>query len=501
MVRRGRSRRGGREWRRHLAVVLLLAGASVALQFSTPTLGSVDGYFHARYAALIRVAGVRGFPPAFPWLPLTIRSAERYSDHHMLFHVLLAPFTAGDVVNGTKWASAIFGAAAFAAVYLSLVRLRVRRALWWLLALGALAPDFLYRMEMPRVQALSLVVLLTALNLALARRFAWLLPVAAVYTWLYDAFPLLLVIAGVMVVAIAFCERRAEWRPLTYSSAGIAIGLLVNPYLPNNLWFIAQHYLSKREISETVHVGTEWYPYPVAQWLGWGGAIAVLATAAWVAWRGRARLDTNRLTLLLVAAIFFVLMWRSRRFIEYAGPFILIALAAALHTWLEPQITRLALTTRRIGAGILVVACAGSAAFAISQLRGRPAPERYAAGAAWLTQHTSPAAIVLTPNWDDFPLLFFHNQRNRYVIGLDPAYLAQRDAELYRLWQQLGRGEVTPPSRVLDRFDADVVLSDRTHDRFLAALAADPAMERVYEDGDCVIYRRHGAVAVGQSGS
>ena len=101
---------------------------------------------------------------------------------------------------------------------------------------------------------------------------------------------------------------------------------------------------------------------------------------------------------------------------------------------------------------------------------------RYAGGASWLVQHTAPGAIVFTPNWDDFPLLFFHDQHNRYVVGLDPSYLAQRDASLYRLYQELGRGEVTPPSRFLPRFDTKVVLSDHSHDRFLAALGAALAL-------------------------
>jgi len=487
--------RGGRSeatWSGHLLVVVILLGFSLALQFSTSSLGSVDGYFHARYASLVRQDGLLGFPPAFPWLPLTILSADRYYDHHMLFHVLLAPFTSLGVVSGTKWASALFGAAALAAVYAAMVRRGVERAGWWLLAMMALAPDFLYRMEMPRVQAVSLVMLLLAIELLLSRRFTWLLPLATLYTWLYDAFPLLLMIAALVGLSMALLEGRLEWRAVLYPLLGAAVGLLLNPYFPNNLWFIVHHYLGKVEIGTEIHLGTEWYPYPVAQWLGWGGAVAVLATAAILTFRARRQLDEPTVAWLMIAAVFFVLVWRSRRFIEYAAPFIGIAVAMALHRWADAGVRRMSVSRRRALAAVLLAAFGVSTFVTVRQLRRRPSPDRYAGGAAWLVEHTAPGAIVFTPNWDDFPLLFFHDQHNRYVVGLDPSYLAQRDAALYRLYQELGRGEVTPPSRFLPRFDAQVVLSDHSHDRFLAALGADPEMERVYEDGDCAIFRRRG---------
>ncbi|MBI4517508.1 MAG: hypothetical protein HY699_17025 [Deltaproteobacteria bacterium] len=480
----------GRQRWRHVAMVGLLGGLSVALQFSTSALGSIDGYFHARYAAMLWQGGVSEFPPAFPWLPLTIRSADRYYDHHMLFHVLLAPFAAVEVIQGTKWASALFGALAFAAVYVVLVRRGIARAGWWLAAMFAVAPDFLFRMQMPRVQALSLVVLLAALELVLARRLVWLLPLAVVYTWLYDAFPLLLAIAAALAAAVAVIERRVEWRALAYPALGIAVGLIVNPYFPNDIWFVAHHYWGKAEIGEAMNVGSEWYPYPVAQWLGWAGAAAVLMAVAVLVWRTRRELELKWLTLILVGALFFFLVWRSRRFIEYAAPFVLIAVAAALDPWLTQRLAHLRGNWRRLLALLIVVGCGASSALAVVRLRQRPAPERYAGGAAWLAAYTEAGAIVFTPDWDDFPLLFFHNQRNRYVLGLDPAYLAQQDPALYRLWQQIGRGEVAQPSRWLERFQSEVIVSDHSHQRLRAELDADTGMERAYEDDDCVIFRR-----------
>ncbi|HUI27947.1 MAG TPA: hypothetical protein VL403_17835 [Candidatus Kryptonia bacterium] len=463
---------------------------SFALQFSTAGLASVDGYFHARYAQIVWNGGLRHYPPAFPWLPLTIRSADRYFDHHMLFHVLLAPFVVGDAARGAKWASVFFGSVAFVAVYVVLQRRGIRRPEWWLLAMFALAPDFLSRMEMPRVQAVSLVWLLLVLETLIARRYLWLLPLAVGYTWLYDAFPFLLAMSGLFAVAILVIERRLEWRAVLYPTVGIVFGLVINPYFPNDVWFIVQHYLGKAEIDEAIRVGTEWYPYPLAQWLGWPGALAIAGIVAALVWREWRRLNVTKLALLLIGTFFFALAWRSRRFVEYGAPFVLFALASTQHEWVDRYLVQLTRRRRIACATVLLVGLLVSIGFAAHQMRKPPPPERYRGGATWLAQHTPADAIVFTADWTDFPLLFFYDQRNRYVIGLDPTYLARRDADLFRLWHQLGRGELRPPSAYLSRFDSDVVFSDRGHADFIRALDDDPGMTRAYEDDDCVIFTR-----------
>jgi hypothetical protein len=80
------------------------------IQFSTPNLVGNDGYYHIKMAEIMRLDGLK---PAFPWLPLTILNPAEFSDHHFLFHVLMIPFTFGNLIIGAKWASIIFAAAAF----------------------------------------------------------------------------------------------------------------------------------------------------------------------------------------------------------------------------------------------------------------------------------------------------------------------------------------------------------------------------------------------------
>lgn len=471
--------------------VLLLAGLvayAFALQFAAPQLGSVDGYFHIRYAALLGEAGWREFPPPFTALPLTLLGPDRYYDHHMLFHVGLVPFTRYDLVLGAKTAAAIGAAAAFASPYLFLLWHRVRRAEWWTVFLLALTPGFLDRMEMPRAQSWAVVILVGALALLRARRDAWLLPLAWLFTWTYNAFP--------AIVALAVCASLAEWllhreialRPVAFAAGGVMLGLVVNPYFPSDLTFIAHHYASKLDPA-AVPAGIEWKPLPLLDWLGWGGLAALLTGAAALLYRQRERLDAGRLTAALAAGLFLSMAWRWSRFLEYLVPFLAIALALSTHDSVADRVHRLSAPGRRALAAGLALWLVASTAVAAAEMRARPPSDRYRGASRWIASHTPQGSLVFNANWDDFPLLYFHNPRNAYVIGLDPSYLARRDAERYADWERIRDGREPKPARkISERFGAVVAVTDRRRAAFIAALDADPFAERTYQDDETLVY-------------
>ena len=83
------------------------------IQFSTKNLVGTDGYYHIKFSSLMRTEGLK---PGFPWLPLTILNPGEFADHHFLFHVLLIPFTFGDLVFGAKLASVLFASFAFLSI-------------------------------------------------------------------------------------------------------------------------------------------------------------------------------------------------------------------------------------------------------------------------------------------------------------------------------------------------------------------------------------------------
>jgi hypothetical protein len=213
---------------------ILFAGSLALVQYSSPSLVGNDGYYHIKMAYLMRTQGLK---PDFIWLPLTILNPAKYVDHHFLFHVLLIPFTFGDLAAGAKFASVIFASLAFLSIWRLLQQSRVPLAGLWSLALLGVSETFLFRLSMPRTQSLSLAVLALGIHRLLQEKYWRVLFISLLYVWLYDAFPLILVIAGVITATRFLSSRRVTLKPLLFTGAGILLGLVINPYFPANLNF------------------------------------------------------------------------------------------------------------------------------------------------------------------------------------------------------------------------------------------------------------------------
>jgi hypothetical protein len=488
-------------WVRETAVALGLFGVITAvfafIQWGTPALVGNDGYYHAKMAYLLRQGGLAA---AQPHLPFTVLGEGSFYNHHMLYHLYLALFAQTDpaldgglaLTHQVKVAATLLAALSFMAVWWLLRGQGVRRPALWTLGLLALSEPFLYRLSMPRAQSASLLALALGLHWLLRGRYRWLLPLGAVYVWLYDAFPLLLVVAGIYFVAVFLTERRLLWPALLYPAAGVAVGLVVNPYFPRNIIFIGHHLLAKLGDIGDVRVGIEWYPYdfwPLLQYAGL--ALALWVGALLVSWRGQRR-EARWLTLLLLTAVFALMLFRSRRFIEYFPAFVLIF--AAVSWGVRGEFTRLAAFGRApvkavlLGCLALLVLLNGRAAR--TAVADTYPADYYASAALWLRAYAEPGAMVWQTDWDDFPRLFFYHSDAQYTVGLDPTFMSRHDPALFAEWVSLTRGEVAQPGAAIrDRFNAAYVFSDLEHEAFLAQAAADPNLLEIYRDHDAVIFQ------------
>jgi hypothetical protein len=465
-----------------------------AVQFATPNMAGNDGYYHIKLAWLMRTQGAA---VPFRWLPLTVLNEAQFVDHHFLYHVLLISFTYGDLRYGAKLSGVLFPVLAFLAAWWLLRSRRVPYAALWSLGLLAVSEAFIYRMSMPRAQSLSLAVLFLATHWLLADRHRLLLPLAFVYVWLYNGFPLILLLAGLYVAARWLVERRVTWRPLVYVSTGIALGLLAHPDFPHNLLFLARHVGPKLIDPVSVSVGSEWYPYRTTQLLENSGPALLLFVAGIVALGLHAgRMNVATATGLLLAVLFGTMLFRSRRFVEYFPPFALLFAALAWSPVVRDYLAGAAgnrVRLRRWGVGALsVLLLAPALAFNLSASRQsleRSKPyQRYAGAAAWLAENTPPGARVFQTDWDDFPRLFYYNTHNTYTLGLDPTYMQSYDPALYELWVDVTRGRVEQPSAVIARaFGASYVFTDRRHDAFLCEADDDPALVEVYRDDEAIV--------------
>ncbi len=476
-----------------LTAATLFALFSILLgfvQFGTPSLADNDGFYHMRMAALMRQYGLR-IP--FIWLPQSILSPEAFYDHHLLYHAYLSLFAVGSdqsMLIAAKFASIFMPAAAFVAIWWLLRGQRVKWASLWALGLLAVSEAFLYRLSMPRAQSASLLILALGLHWLLRRKYWPLIPLGFLYVWLYNAFPLLLVVGGVVAIATFMTERRFEWQALVFPAIGLVLGLIVNPYFPQNITFIINHLLPKLGES-AVSVGNEWYPYDTWVLVGNSGfalAAFVLGTFA-LGWRGQ-KIDRAALAAFGLSIVFAVMLFKARRFVEYFPAFALIFAALTIQPLLDgfPRLDR-----RLIPIGLVAILIA-PLTITLTQARAamadqtKPA-ETYAAASYWLAQYAPPAAKIFQTDWDDFPRLFFYNTTSLYTIGLDPTYMQLYDADLYDTWVQITQGKVKPASAAIrSDFGGDYVLTDLRHTAFINQARNDPGLTEVFRDKFSIIY-------------
>jgi len=518
-------------WLKMTPAILVVAYVLSEIQWSTPAILGVDGHFHIKFAEIMR-RNIIPAPIPFPWLQLTILNPAQFTDHHLLYHILLEPFTLMDLRLGAKLAAASFASIAMLAIYGLMFWQRLRWSFLWLLLLLGSSAAFLYRMSMTRRQALVLLLLVMLIAVAFSRRDRLALVTGFIFSWAYDGFLLFMIVASILTFGrwvgdgvlgagvTRFRDALQGERPwrlgeipswvrqhcglIGYATAGVLLGLVIHPYSPRSLTFAVEHALPKLVPTGdfVVNVGNEWYPYstPVLIRSAWPALAAVAAglLPLIVSLRYGRRWDGRVVALALLAVFFTVLLVRSRRFVEYQPAFAVLFCAFAW-SFQFPHELRKSLATRLpswVGGLVWVLLLVGTVALIypavdgaqISARAARPA-DLFAAPSRWLETNTPTGSRVFSTDWDDFPLLFFQNTHNTYLIGLDPTYMYQYDPSLYLTWRAITRGEIDMPSSVIrDRFGSSYVITDRDHLSFYDAAIHDPAMRIVYRDALTIIF-------------
>lgn len=477
-------------------LVLFGAGFLLAAYLLSSTAGFVgtDDYYHSRVAS--QILAQRNLRLDFPWLPLTILAPQHFVDHHLLYHLYLAPWVYWGGITGAKLAQAVVVGGIVVVFWALLRSLQVRFALIWTLGIAATSSTFLYRMLMIRTQAAAVLIILITLYLLFQRRYRWLALCTFAFTWLYNGFILLPVIIGLYTAAEAITERHLAWKPIAYALVGMALGLIVNPYFPQNISFIIEHLGEKVDINRSIRVGNEWYPYDTDVLLrnAFGAMLAMAAGVLAPSFRHKRR-DRVETTLLLIALLTLYMVFRSRRFIEYYPPFALLFCAAAWgrSRFSRPQIPRQRSLKPLYGVFFLLPVLLLAAATVRStgaDIRDAKSADYMQGAAAWLRANTEAGTLIFQLDWDDFPYLFFHNTQNAYLVGLDPTYLQLASPDLWNLWVSITQGRVEQPSGfILNTYGAPYVVGDRQHDAFADQAANDPNMQIVYLDQYSVIWQ------------
>jgi hypothetical protein len=324
----------------------------------------------------------------------------------------------------------------------------------------------------------------------------------------------MVIIAGIYIISLWLVEKELHIRPLVFVLLGVTFGLLINPYFPDNIIFGARHVIPKVLGEADVRVGNEWYPYETDQLLSNSplGLLVFLAGVVALGFRNQ-RMDTRTAATLFLSIFFGLMLFQSRRFIEYYPPFALIFCTMAWspmvsNPWRryierfyddrrENDVDKVSSAGSFAGwlPGLLLFVILGigllyTARAARDNLSDTRPAGLYSGASQWLVDNTPRRTRVFQTDWDDFPRLFFHNTWNTYLIGLDPTFLQIKDPDLFEQWVDITRGDVDLPAQdIFYDFTAQYILTDLKHKDFIDRAGEDAEIVEVYRDEEAIIYQ------------
>jgi hypothetical protein len=474
-----------------------------------------DSFYHLKMAELIAAHGpVRNFI----WMPFTTL-ASSFADQHFLYHIALIPFIKffGSLV-GMKIATAVLAALAIAALAWSMRYMGIRYAAFFALAAGCMNA-FAFRIGLSKASAPGVALLMIGVALAVRRRTWALAAVAFIYVWTHGSWPALVGLGTVVIVIMSWPENGdrplmilkrglspSVLSPLIALWSGAVAGIVINPFFPQNLKFYWEQIVQIAVINyqSKIGVGAEWYPYEPARLASDLPLVCLMAVVALIAFPAviAANGDAARQKRLRIAVAvsacagaFLLLTLRSQRHVEYFVP---LAVAAAA-SWISeirfpgawPFFKKNYVAGIFVIAGslMMILSFAGTGlARAKKDLIGGYNFTLYQKAAEYLKANTAAGEVVVHADWDDMPPLFYWDDKNKYVMGLDPTFMYRANPKRYWDYVNFTLGKSDDPSSVMKELGARYVVADRDHRELEAMLARSTRFTRVYSDKESVIY-------------
>lgn len=425
-----------------VAVLLLIISAT--LQFSTPNIADPDAFYHLAHAKIYAERGV--FYNEFPWAQFSVIKNLK-ADIWYGFHIFLIPFTyIKDGVLGIKIAGAFITFLTLAGFYWALNRLKIKWLMVCILIFVIAAPDVMYRLTMTRPHNLTLALALIVFALVLTggKRSAFLI-LGFFSSFLHIALgwlPIFITLASNLILKAR--RETIQWKNLIYLAAGSIIGVLARP---NPLGAIKLAYIQVVQIMAVkfqnipLTFGRELRPPTLDMFLRNTPPVVLILLAGLILYRmiGRKSIQSESsalknifLSALAISAIFFlVTVFTARRSYDIFISFGLVAVAAILTLYLSESTPKR--KNRVLSVLIIVIGLAGLNSVTLFKKYNDGAwiPTHLKESSLWLKENSKPGEIVFHTNWDQFGALFFWNQNNYYINGMDPIFQYAYNDSLY----------------------------------------------------------------------
>jgi len=477
--------------------VICAAGFLLLLLATPDNPGGDDAYRHVKFAYRL----IRGPHEALaqPWKLLYFW--PKPVDAWFGYHLLLAPFTLWlGLIHFVKALSAVVYGAQTLTLLAILKQAGVAyRKAWVLLAIAG-SGMALWRATLARPFLFSIVLVLGATYFTIRQKPLAVAVVSAVHALSYSMF---FMVAFAPLANLVLRRDKTALKIAAASLAGLIAGLLCNPTFPENVRFdLAQAFapltFGSRLIME--HLPLSWEIVDPARPLMAVWLLALLR-AAWL-WKKRTlSLSQPARLFLTMSLVCFLASLAIGRVFDYFIPLAALSAAAILTPWIQERPRNR--MDAAAAATVLAVFCTANVVRAYQAVTRAPSSGRFRGVSEYLLRN-APGVTVFNTQWEQYPMLYFWNSENTYIVGIDPSFMLNRDPRHYWLWRHIANeepytcdvprctaGQSKEIARaVADDFGAGVILVEHdTNKRLDQALRDNREFREVYRDKDCSLFQ------------
>jgi len=442
------------------------------LYFSVPSIISLDDpLFHIKYAKLIREKGLEVINN-FQWIYYSVqaRSGGRY--YVSLFNFILIPFTYfSELWQGIKYWGVFSASLIMLCLYWWFNKLKFKYPFLILLFFWSLAPElFTWRIFLARPLVVMIFLVMLEIYFIWQKKYLAVIILSILHIFVHSyTFYLPGFLIGVFVVFDLLHQKKFDFKLIISGGAGFILGMMTMPAWPQNIiiWFkqllaIYQSVWQKNEVF--IPEGGELYGRNLFDFFYTNYLFIailmffILLRVIFYIIKAREKstnldrikfFDVDNQLLVLIDSLFFLNIifligyFFSGRVLDFWIPLAIIFIALMFKitfkqlrfAFKEPQVFRKTLIVFIV---IILLYLTASRSLSLNRTMANAAPVNIFQGAGeWLANDTKDGEIIFIDNWSNFTGLFYFNDRDYYIMGMEPRFLYDYDRRLYLSWYNL----------------------------------------------------------------
>lgn len=463
-----------------------------------------DSFYHTKMSQLIW--GNKELINNFPWLQFATIGGDNFVGQHLLFHILAGPFVFWGNFNGMEIFISFLNASFFTLFYYILKSFKIKQP-FLITILLFFSSSFIFRLLLLRAIGLSLILTMLFFYFLTKKKFKLALLISFIFMWSYNAFLITLIMGFCFLLAHLLKKGKIKIEYLSWPALGIILGTIINPYFPKNIFFFYQQVILipfLNGLSDKVGVGAEWYPPEVKFFVASNLIIWFIFAYIMVYLINNVKsfskkLSVNALASIFITIVLFLMTIRSQRFVEYWSPFVVLSTALLikelkpfqyLNNFYKKYKHKFLLTLPLASLSIIIIMSLFiSLGININQINNAPLYDRFKNSANWIKQNIEKNKTIYNVSWGNFPELFYWNDNNNYIIGLDPRFMYEYNKSLYKKYDEIQKGQINDISRtVKNDFKSNVIFADNSLEDFIKKANKDGGLKKAYEDTLVTIY-------------